>query len=113
MAPVAFRRYDLVMSRPTLTICTRCHGGEALFEAVRERRRDLDLKEVFKLEEERCLKCCSEPIALELSGKKRSTYTRLDVSKKDADVVVAAAVAYAALAPGEELPERLLPGDEG
>jgi predicted metal-binding protein len=101
------------MSRPTLTICTRCHGGEALYEAVRERRRELCLKEVFKLEEERCLKCCSEPIALELSGKKRSTYTRLDVRKKDADVVIAAAVAYAALEPGEELPERLLPGDEG
>jgi len=101
------------MSRPTLTICTRCHGGDSLYEAVRERRRSLGLKETFKLEEERCLKCCSEPIALEFSGKKRSTYTRLDVRKKDADAVVAAAVAYAALEPGEELPERLLPGEEG
>ena len=101
------------MSRPTLTICTRCDGGEALFEAVRERRRDQGLKELFKVEAERCLKCCDGPIAIELSGKKRSTYTRVDVRKKDADACVAAAAAYAALEPGEELRERDLPGDDG
>ena len=112
VAPVAIGGYDAIMSRPTLTICTRCDGGEDLYEAVRERRRDQGLKEHFKLDEERCLKSCDGPIALEFSGKKRSTYARIDVHKKDADVVVAAAVAYAALKPGGELPERLLPGDE-
>lgn len=112
MAPALVSGYVTAMSRPTLTICTRCDGGEALYEAVRERRRDQGLKALFKLEEERCLKCCDQPIALELSGKKRSTYCRVDVRKKDADNVVKAAVAYATLEPGEELSERMLPGND-
>ena len=44
-------------------------------------------------------------------GKKRSTYTRTEVhAVKEVEAVVEAARAYALLEPGEELPERLLPG---
>ncbi|MDP2342401.1 MAG: DUF1636 family protein [Deltaproteobacteria bacterium] len=104
------------MSRVVLSICERCEQtktstGEALYEAVRRIRRERGLKELFKLEPVRCLKCCDQPCALELSGKKRSTYTRVDVGVDDAAAVVDAAVLYAALQPGEELSERQLPGD--
>lgn len=104
------------MSRVVLSICERCEQskhstGEKLHDAVKAIRREQGLKEVFKVEQVRCLKCCDRPCALELSGKKRSTYTRTDVSVDDAALVVEAAVRYAALLPGEELPERLLPGE--
>jgi len=101
------------MSRPTLTICTRCDGGERLFEEVRAIRKARELREVFKVEEERCLGCCDEPIVCELAGKKRSTYTRTGLRKRDAEGLVDAAVAYASLEPGAELKERDLPGDDG
>ncbi len=100
------------MSRPTLTICTRCDGGLRLHDDVRALRKERGLKELFKVEAERCMKCCDGPIAIELSGKKRSTYTRTGLHKKDAALLVDTATAYAALLPGEELPERLLPGDD-
>ena len=104
------------MSRVLLSVCERCEQsrsstGEALLEAVKRLRRERGLKEVFKVEGVRCLKCCDQPCALELSGKKRSTYTRVDVGIDDAAAVVDAAVLYAALQPGEELTERQLPGD--
>ena len=45
------------------------------------------------------------------SGKKRSTYVRTQVHAiHEAKAVVLAARAYAELEPGEELPERRLPG---
>lgn len=104
------------MSRVLLEICERCEQsksstGEKLYDAVKAIRRERALKEVFKVEQVRCLKCCDRPCAVELSGKKRSTYTRTDVSVDDAAALVDAAVRYAALQPGEELPERALPGD--
>ena len=100
------------MSRPTLTICTRCDGGEKLLDAVKALRRAEGLRDVFKVEGERCMDCCHDPIAIEFSGKKRSTYTRVDIRKRDAASLVAAAVAYAELSPGQELRERDLPGDD-
>lgn len=100
------------MSRPTLTICTRCDEGDRLYERVRAARKARDLKEVFKVEEVRCLRCCRSSIACELAGKKRSTYTRVELRPDDADALVDAMVAYAALPPGAELPERVLPGEE-
>jgi predicted metal-binding protein len=46
-----------------------------------------------------------------LEGKKRSTYSRSNLDgSNDAEPLVAAAVAYAQLEPGLELPERKLPG---
>ena len=104
------------MSRVLLTICERCEQtrsstGEALYEAVRRLRRERGLKPLFKVQQTHCLKCCDQPCALELSGNKRSTYTRVDVTINDAAAVVDAAVLYAALKPGEELSERQLPGD--
>ncbi len=100
------------VERPVLYICIRCDGGERLFDDVRALRKEQGLKELFKVEDVNCLKNCDDPIAIEFSGKKRSTYSRIDVRKKEADVVVAAAVAYASLEPGEELRERELPGKE-
>ena len=100
------------MSRPVLSICTRCDDGDDLFDAVKARRKQLDAKDLFKVESVRCLKCCREGIAIEYSGSKRSTYTRVNIKKKHAHDVVDAAIAYAKLSPGEELRERKLPGDE-
>ncbi len=105
------------MSRPVLSICERCEqsrssSGEALIDAVKRLRRDRGLKELFKVEAVRCLKCCDQPCAIELAGKKRSTCTRVDLCVDDAERLVDATVAYCALAPGEELPERILPGDQ-
>jgi predicted metal-binding protein len=102
----------LGVDRPTLYICTRCDGGERLYDDVRACRKARGLKEVFKVDDVSCLKCCDDAIAIEFSGKKRSTYTRVNVRKKDAEHVVDAAVAYAGLRPGEELRERDLPGNE-
>lgn len=100
------------MSRPVLSICTRCDGGDDLLDAVKAERKARDARDLFKVEGVRCLKCCGEDIAIEFEGKKRSTYTRVNVKKKHADRVVDAAIAYARLSPGEELRERDLPGDE-
>lgn len=105
------------MSRPTVSICTRCDdGGKSgdgarLFERVKKLRKELELKDVFALEESGCLGLCHAPCNVLFEGKKRSTYLRTEVhAKKDAEAVVLAARAYAALEPGQELPERLLPG---
>jgi predicted metal-binding protein len=108
------------MSRPVLLVCTRCEpggkhrgsGGESLFERVRELRKTRGLKEVFKVEEVDCLGLCDEANVVELSGKKRSTYTRTRLdARSDVEAVVEMACAYAALEPGGELPERGLPGE--
>lgn len=97
-------------------MCERCEQsrsstGEALLEAIKRIRRERGLKDLFKVEAVHCLKCCDQPCALELSGKRRSTYTRVDVGVDDAEAVVEAAQLYAALLPGQELSERQLPGD--
>ncbi len=106
------------MSRPTLLICRRCEtdsdeeAGEALYQAVKALRRARDLKPVFAVEGVKCLRQCREGCAVELEGKKRSTYTRVHLDPaRDAAAVVEAAVAYAALEPGQELSERRLPGE--
>ncbi|MEW5740275.1 MAG: DUF1636 family protein [Myxococcota bacterium] len=110
------------MSRPTLFICRRCEAvtgderdsGEALYQAVKALRRERDLKPVFRVEGVKCLGLCDQPCAVEYEGKKRSTYARILVhSRKDVEAVVEAAVAYAALEPGQELSERRLPGESG
>lgn len=99
------------MSRPVLTICTRCDRGDELFERVKRLRKERELREVFKLDDARCLGVC-EPCVVQLEGKKRSTYLRSRIHPKhDAERVVDAARAYAALLPGEELRERELPGE--
>lgn len=106
------------MPRPTLFICRRCEtdsddeAGEALYQAVKALRRERDLKPVFAVEGVKCLKLCDSGCAIELEGKKRSTYSRIHVDPvRDVEAVVDAAVAYAALEPGQELPERRLPGE--
>lgn len=100
------------MSRPVLSICTRCEHGDDLHRRVRALRKERGLKEVFKVEEIRCLDLCDNPCAIQLEGKRRSTYLRGHIHPKDdVERVVAAAAAYAALTPGNELPERLLPGE--
>jgi predicted metal-binding protein len=99
------------VARPVLTICTRCDRGDELFERVKRLRKERALREEFKLDEVRCLGVC-EPCVIQLEGKKRSTYLRSRVhAKHDAERVLDAARAYAALAPGEELRDRELPGD--
>ena len=98
------------MSRPLLLICTRCEDGDDVYERVKKLRKQRELKEVFKLEEVRCLDLCDSPCTMQLEGKKRSTIARVGLSKRDAEQIVDVACAYAALAPGEELPERALPG---
>jgi predicted metal-binding protein len=91
-------------------ICTKCEDGDELFDRVKKIRKQRELKEVFKVEEVRCLDLCNGPCAIQLEGKKRSTIARVELSKKDAEAIVDAACGYAKLAPGEELPERALPG---
>ncbi|MFZ5438493.1 MAG: DUF1636 family protein [Myxococcota bacterium] len=107
------------MSRPLVTICRRCEDddgreagdGERLFEAVKKLRKELDLKDVFELEGVKCLGSCRSPCNVVFEGSKRSTYTRTQVhAVLEAEAVVRAARAYAALGPGEELSERKLPG---
>lgn len=113
------------MGRVVLTICRSCrprkrqkvsdptpYTGEVLYKAVKALRRERGLKEVFAVEKADCLKMCDSPCALEYSGKKRSTYGRIAVNAvTDVVQVVEAAVAYADLTPGRELPERVLPGE--
>lgn len=99
------------MSRPTLSICVRCEHGDELHERVRALRKQRGLKVDFKVEAVRCLDLCDNPCAIRLEGKKRSTYLRARVQPAaNVEQVIAAACAYAALAPGDELPERVLPG---
>lgn len=105
------------MSTPTLLICRRCEGdddassGEELYQRVKALRKELGLKHVFDLEGVKCFGLCDQPCALQLEGKKRSTYVRTRVhALREVELVVQAARAYAALAPGEELAERRLPG---
>jgi len=98
------------VSRPLLLICTRCEDGDDLYERVKKVRKARALKEVFKVDEVRCLDLCDSPCTMQLEGKKRSTIARVGLSKQDAEKIVDVACAYAALAPGEELPERSLPG---
>jgi predicted metal-binding protein len=106
------------VSRPTLSICRRCEtasddeAGEALYRAVKALRRERGLKPVFAVEGVNCLGWCDFACAVELDGKKRSTYTRTHVHPtRDVTALVDAACAYAALEPGQELPERKLPGE--
>jgi predicted metal-binding protein len=105
------------MSPPVITICSRCDdgdaatNGQALFQTVKALRKRLGLKDVFELDAVKCLGLCRSPCNVVFEGKKRSTYTRTQVhATLEAEAVVWAARAYAALAPGEELPERKLPG---
>ncbi len=104
------------MGKPLVSICVRCDEGkgaegEKLYERVKKLRKRLGLKALFDVEDVRCLSLCDAPCNVLFEGKKRSTYTRTEVhSGKDALTVVQAATAYALLEPGEELPERLLPG---
>ncbi len=112
------------MARPTLLICRRCEDddlegraaeqrlGETLYQNVKALRRARKLKEVFAVEGVKCLHLCDTPCNVQLEGKKRSTLTRSGLNAiDDVEALVNAAVAYADLSPGEELPERLLPGD--
>lgn len=107
------------MGRPTVSICVRCDDGRAgdgaaLFKRVKKLRKRLGLKEAFAVDEVRCLGHCGNGCVLSFEGKKRSTYTRTQVdAERDVEAVVQAALAYGALAPGEELPERRLPGQSG
>lgn len=108
------------MSRPTLLICRRCEGddesssGERLYERVKALRKARELKEHFAVEGVKCLGLCDQPCAVQLEGKKRSTYVRARVhALREVELLVDAALAYAALEPGEELPERRLPGISG
>lgn len=112
------------MARPVLTICRRCEpddadgddalSGEALFQRVKALRKARGLKAVFKLEGVKCLSLWRWGCNAMLEGKKRSTYTRSELhAERDAEALVEAACAYAKLAPGQELPERRLPGVSG
>jgi len=107
------------MSRPTLLICRSCQraganeawSGEGLYQAVKALRKERHLKEVFALEGVNCLRLCESPCNVQLEGKKRSTITRSEVNALiEPERLVNAAVAFARLEPGEELPERTLPG---
>ncbi len=108
------------MGRPTLLICRSCRrkgaatdawSGEVLYQAVKALRKERHLKEVFELEGVNCLRLCDTPCNLQLEGKKRSTVTRSEVNALvEPQQVVDAACAYARLEPGEELPDRWLPG---
>lgn len=98
------------MSRPLLTICTRCEDGDDLHDRVRALRKARGLKDLFKVDTAHCLGVC-EPCVIQLEGKKRSTYLRSHVhAKRDVAAIVDAACAYAALPPGHELRDRELPG---
>jgi predicted metal-binding protein len=112
------------MARPVLSICRRCepddgHGedsrsGEALFQRVKALRKARGLKDVFKLEGVKCLSLCRWGCNATLEGTERSTYTRSELhAEHDAEALVTAACACAELEPGQELPERRLPGVSG
>ena len=107
------------MSRPLVSICRRCEddderdagNGERLYGQVKALRKKLGLKDVFELEGVRCLGLCRSPCNVQFEGPRRSTYLRTQVhAVLEAEAVVQAARAYAALKPGEELSERRLPG---
>lgn len=107
------------MKPPLISICRRCEDddereacdGEALYQAVKALRKKLGLKGVFELEGVKCLGLCRSPCNVMFEGSKRSTYLRTQVhAVLEAETVVQAARAYAALEPGEELSERKLPG---
>ncbi len=104
-----------------LLICRSCEGkgahtgdvwsGEALYQSVKSLRKERHLKDLFELEGVDCLSLCDTPCNAQLEGRKRSTVTRTQVNALvEADRLVDAAVAFARLEPGEELPERKLPG---
>jgi predicted metal-binding protein len=112
------------MARPVLSICRRCEpengdgtdsrSGEALFQAVKALRKERGLKKVFKLEGVKCLSLCRWGCNASLEGKKRSTYIRSELDpERDVEALITAACAYAELEPGQELPERRLPGVSG
>lgn len=107
------------MGRPTVSICVRCDDGRAgdgaaLFKRVKKLRKQRGLKEHFAVDEVRCLGLCGAGCVVQFEGKKRSTYLRAQVhAEREPEAVVEAALAYAALEPGEELPERRLPGQAG
>ena len=66
---------------------------------------------MFELEGVHCLRLCDSPCNVMFEGPKRSTYLRTQVhATLEAEAVVQAARAYAALEPGMELSERRLPG---
>jgi predicted metal-binding protein len=105
------------MSRPLLSICRRCEDddgrevGELLYQRVKALRKQLGLKVVFELDGVKCLGLCRSPCNVMFEGKKRSTYVRTQVHPThEAEALVQAARAYAALEPGEEMSERRLPG---
>ena len=108
------------MGLPTLLICRSCQrkgadtdawSGEALYQAVKALRKERHLREVFELEGVDCLRLCDTPCNLQLEGKKRATVTRSRVNALvEPARVVEAACAFARLEPGQELPERTLPG---
>lgn len=82
-----------------------------MYQAVKALRKERHLKEVFELEGVNCLRLCETPCNLQLEGKKHPTVTRSEVNALvEPARVVEAACAYARLEPGEELPERALPG---
>lgn len=99
------------MSRPILFICRGCEGGDFLYKRVKALRKAQGLKPVFRLEGVHCLDGCDTPCTAKLKGKKRSTYTRVGLRVGSASALVDAAKGYAALNPGDELPERALPGE--
>lgn len=107
------------MSKVVISICRRCEDdderargdGQLLYESVKKLRKQRGLKELFDVDDVKCLSLCRSPCNVMFEGKKRSTYTRTEVhAVKEVEAVVEAARAYALLEPGEELPERLLPG---
>jgi predicted metal-binding protein len=92
----------------------RAGDGAALFKRVKKLRKQRGLKEHFALEDSGCLGACGAGCVVQFEGKKRSTYLRAQVhAEREAEAVVEAALAYAALEPGGELPERRLPGQAG
>lgn len=103
------------MSRPVISICRHCEDddgrevGEQLYQGVKKLRKALGLKEVFKLDDAKCLGLCRAPCNVVFEGAKRSTLTRTEVHPtREVEAVVEAACAYAdGRAP---LTERKLPG---
>ena len=104
------------MKKPRLLICARCassdsDSGVQLIARVKKLRKALGARTLFKLSFARCLDLCDAPCAIQLEGKHRSTIARTGLVVDDAERLVAAAQGYAGLARGEELDERVLPGD--
>lgn len=100
------------VSRPILSICVRCEHGDDLHRRVRALRKERELKQDFKVDAVSCLGLCDDPCAVKLEGRERSTYLRSCLHPRhDVERIVLAARAYATLARGQELPERMLPGE--